>query len=242
MDSEVIGQEDWQELQNNLEATIPVYDKINNFATLGQVSRWRRMVREKLPDEGLILEIGCGPGSFAEDVEGKDLVCLDPIPEMLRIAKIRVRDKRSKRGDKEAKFVEGKAEELPFEDNYFDAVCTLFSFRDWFDKRKGLSEVRRVLKPGGELIIVDPAKINYFHGLLGHFWMKYWVGTYARIVCKQKEHPWKWLTKTYINFGTTRKYTKMMLEEGFENVKGKVIFPGMATIWSGKVPESEKSE
>ena len=34
----------------------------------------------------------------------------------------------------------------------------------------------------------------------------------------------------------------MMLEEGFENVKGKVIFPGMATIWSGKVPESEKSE
>ena len=46
MDSEVIGKEDWQELQNNLEATIPVYDKINNFATLGQVSKWRRMVRK----------------------------------------------------------------------------------------------------------------------------------------------------------------------------------------------------
>ena len=70
--------------------------------------------------------------------------------------------------------------------------------------------------------------------------MKYWVGTYARIVCKQKEHPWKWLTKTYINFGTTRKYKKMMIEEGFESVKGKVIFPGMATIWSGKAPASEK--
>ena len=65
--------------------------------------------------------------------------------------------------------------------------------------------------------------------------MKYWVGSYARLICKQKEHPWKWLTKTYVSFGTTKKYTKMLKEEGFEDVKGKTIFPGMATIWTGKV-------
>ena len=41
--------EEWDELQRNLMATIPVYDRINRFATLGQVSRWRKMVREKLP-------------------------------------------------------------------------------------------------------------------------------------------------------------------------------------------------
>ena len=242
MDSEIIGEEDWSELQKNLEATIPVYDRINRFATLGQVSRWRKIVRKKLPDNGLILEVGCGPGSFAEDVEGRKLVCLDPIPEMLRIAKIRVDKKRDERGDSQAEFIQGTAEDLPFENDIFDIVCTLFSFRDWYDKRKGLSEVRRVLKPGGTLIIVDPAKINFIHGYLGHFWMRYWVGTYARVVCKQKEHPWKWLTKTYINFGTTKKYTKMMVEEGFESVSGKVIFPGMATIWTGKAPVSEDFE
>ena len=65
MDTETIGEDDWNELQKNLEATIPVYDKINGFATLGQVSKWRRKVRERLPEEGLILEVGCGPGSFA---------------------------------------------------------------------------------------------------------------------------------------------------------------------------------
>ena len=58
MDSEIIGEEDWSELQKNLEATIPVYDRINRFATLGQVSRWRKIVRKKLPDNGLILEVG----------------------------------------------------------------------------------------------------------------------------------------------------------------------------------------
>ena len=83
MDAERIGESDWNELQQNLEATIPVYDKVNRFATLGQVSRWRRMVRERLPSIGRVLEIGCGPGSFAEDFLGADLVCLDPIPEML---------------------------------------------------------------------------------------------------------------------------------------------------------------
>ena len=47
MDTETIGEDDWNELQKNLEATIPVYDKINRFATLGQVSKWRRKVRER---------------------------------------------------------------------------------------------------------------------------------------------------------------------------------------------------
>ena len=66
--------EEWDELQRNLMATIPVYDRINRFATLGQVSRWRKMVRQKLP-QGRVLEIGCGAGSFAEDVVGIRICC-----------------------------------------------------------------------------------------------------------------------------------------------------------------------
>ena len=61
MNAEGMGEVDWNELQNNLEATIPVYDRINRFATVGQVSRWRRMVASRLPEEGKILEIGSGP-------------------------------------------------------------------------------------------------------------------------------------------------------------------------------------
>ena len=71
MDAQGMEGEEWDELQRNLMATIPVYDRINRCATLGQVSRWRKMVREKLP-QGRVLEIGCGPGSFAEDVVGRD--------------------------------------------------------------------------------------------------------------------------------------------------------------------------
>ena len=181
MDTEGMGEVDWNELQNNLEATIPVYDRINRFATVGQVSRWRRMVANRLPNEGKILEIGCGPGSFAEIVEGRDLVCLDPIPSMIAAAEPRVNSKRRGRGDSEASFVKGEAEALPFDDSTFDGVCSLFSFRDWYDKRMGLSEALRVLKPGGSIVIVDPAKINRFHGWLGKMYMQIWAVSYTHL-------------------------------------------------------------
>ena len=235
MDKERIEEDEWSELQRNLGATIPVYDRINRFATLGQVSKWRRMVREMLP-VGRVLEIGCGPGSFAEDVEGGELVCLDPIPEMLRVAEERVNSRRSQRNDSPPEFVEGTAENLPFDDDSFDAVCSIFSFRDWYDKRAGLTESLRVLKPGGPIVIVDPAKVNRVHGWLGLIWMRVWVGTNARLVCGRRDHPWRWLNRTYAGFGTTKDYVRMLEEVGFGDVRAKVIFPGMATIWSARAP------
>jgi len=235
MDVEGMGSEDWEELQRNLTETIPVYDRINRFATLGQVSRWRRIVRDLLP-EGKVLEVGCGPGSFAEEVVGKELVCLDPIPEMLTTAEKRVNQARKERGDPPAVFIQSTAEDMPFEDDSFDAICSLFSFRDWYDKKKGLSECLRVLKPNSPVIIVDPAKINRVHGILGVLWMRTWVGAYARIVCGQRNHPWKWLTKTYSEFGTTRDYVSMLKDLGFTDVRARVIFPGMATIWFARSP------
>ena len=76
MDTETIGEDDWNELQKNLEATIPVYDKINRFATLGQVSKWRRKVRERLPEEGLILEVGCGSGRYTQYFSEMSNICV----------------------------------------------------------------------------------------------------------------------------------------------------------------------
>ncbi|MDP7202919.1 MAG: class I SAM-dependent methyltransferase [Candidatus Poseidoniaceae archaeon] len=225
LDRDGMGEAAWDELMRNLEATIPTYDKVNSIVTLGQDKRWRKNVASFIKPNMKVLEIGCGPGTFSENLQGVELTCLDPSEAMLEAARRRVGMARAARGEKDADFVLGVAEELPLADNTFDRVCCLFSFRDFHDKRKGLSEILRVLKPGGRLIICDAGKSNFLQGLAGRIWMGTVVQWVARRVTKDKEHPWKWLAKTYTHFGTISHYRKMMREVGFSDVRGRLYWP-----------------
>ena len=185
-----IDDEAWTELERQLEATIPVYDKVNKIMTLGFDKGMRKHVRSHASKGMKILEVGCGPGSFAADILDVDLTCLDPSAEMLKVCKKRVDAARESRGDSPAEYVEAIAEEIPLDDNTFDRVFCLFSFRDFKDKRKGLEEIMRVLKPGGQLVICDAGKANWLHGLFGRLYMGTFVQIVARIVTKDPNHPW----------------------------------------------------
>jgi len=215
----------WEKLELQLEETIPNYDRVNRLMTFGQDKRWRRNVRNHASPGMKILEVGCGPGSFAEDLVGLDVTCLDPSSEMLKVAKKRVDGARAARGEKPAHYIEAIAESIPCEDNTFDMVFCLFSFRDFQDKRKGLTEILRVLKPGGRLVICDAGKANWFHGLGGRIWMATVVQWIARYVTKKKNHPWKGLANTYTQYGTNGYYRNMMKEVGFDDVQGRLLWP-----------------
>ena len=228
----------WTKLEEQLEESIPHYDKVNRLMTFGQDKVWRKNVRNHANEGMKILEVGCGPGSFAEDLVGLYVTCLDPSAEMLRVAKKRVDGARKKRGEKPAKYVEAIAESIPLPDDTFDRVFCLFSFRDFQDKKKGLEEIFRVLKPGGQLVICDAGKANWLHGLAGRIWMGSVVQVIARIVTKKKDHPWKGLAKTYSHYGTNGYYRNMMKEVGFENVQGRLLLPfGMSSRFRGHKPE-----
>ncbi|SVE27586.1 uncharacterized protein METZ01_LOCUS480440, partial [marine metagenome] len=99
IDAEGIDTDEWNQLMRHLEATIPVYDKVNSIVTLGQDSRWRRHVAKSANPGMKVLEVGCGPGTFAERLAGVDLTCLDPSAEMLAVAKNRVGAARSARSE-----------------------------------------------------------------------------------------------------------------------------------------------
>jgi len=117
-------------------------------------------------------------------------------------------------------------------------VFCLFSFRDFQDKRKGLEEIYRVLKPGGQLVICDAGKANWFHGLAGRIWMATAVQVLARIVTKDKNHPWKGLAKTYSHYGTNGYYRTMIKDVGYQEVQGRLLWPfAMASRFRGTKPE-----
>ena len=228
----------WTKLEEQLEQSIPHYDRVNRWMTFGQDKVWRKNVRNHAKEGMKILEVGCGPGSFAEDLVGLDVTCLDPSAEMLRVAKKRVDSARKSRGEEPAKYVEAIAESIPLPDDTFDRVFCLFSFRDFQDKKKGLEEIFRVLKPGGQLVICDAGKANWFHGLAGRIWMATIVQLIARVITKEKDHPWKGLARTYSHYGTNGYYRKIMREVGFDDVQGRLLLPfGMSSRFRGFKPK-----
>lgn len=104
--------------------------------------RYNQMIPKVKGDR--ILDIGCGDGSITKRFKGKEIVGIDlHLPKIIDIPP-------------NCKFIEADARDLPFEDNHFDCVLMSESLEHIPDEEKAISEVHRVLRPGGRVIITVP--------------------------------------------------------------------------------------
>ncbi|HKZ19832.1 MAG TPA: class I SAM-dependent methyltransferase [Acidimicrobiia bacterium] len=117
------------------------YDLINTLLSAGRDQAWRRSAVEQLPS-GRLLDLGSGTGVAAPIFGDREAVALDPVTEMLSLSSIRHR-------------VAAVGESLPFSDASFDSVFSAFVFRNLTSTDRTLSEINRVLRPGGVAAVVD---------------------------------------------------------------------------------------
>jgi len=117
------------------------YDRLNAVLSLGQDQKWRDTVVSRLP-RGRVLDLGAGTGAANAILEPREIVALDPAPEMLGL------------NDASGRVV-AVGEKLPFEDETFDAVFSAYVFRNLDSVDVTMREVARILKPGGVAGIVD---------------------------------------------------------------------------------------
>ena len=117
------------------------YDLINRILSLGREQAWRRRGIAELP-QGRVLDLGSGTGAAAPVLSGFEVVALDPVGEMLQLSPISDR-------------VAGVGEALPFQDSSFDGVFSAYVFRNLSSIKDTLTEVARVLRPGGACVVVD---------------------------------------------------------------------------------------
>jgi demethylmenaquinone methyltransferase / 2-methoxy-6-polyprenyl-1,4-benzoquinol methylase len=145
----------------------PVYDAMNRTMTAGLDRRWRRATAAAVVRPGdVVLDACCGTGDLAlADVRaGGRVMGLDFSERMLE---------RARRKAPELEWVAGDLLELPFGDESFDAVTVGFGVRNVDDLERGLAELRRVLRPGGRLGILE---ITRAHGLLSPFYRLWFDG------------------------------------------------------------------
>lgn len=124
------------------------YDRMNRLMTLGLDLRWRKKAVRGL--QGNVLDVACGTGDMVVSLaeRGCMVTGVDISEEMLAIAKRKL---------KSGKWIVADAEHLPFEDEAFDAVTCAFGVRNFVHLEQGLSEMLRVLKPGGAMVILELA-------------------------------------------------------------------------------------
>jgi len=114
----------------------------------------------ELEPGSVVVDVGCGTGSAlrhaASAVTEGSLIGVDPVPRMIELARERTA------GHPAASRIEfrlGAAEDLPVEDAVADVVLAFDSFDHWQDEARGLSEIRRILRPAGRLVVVKDASV-----------------------------------------------------------------------------------
>ncbi|GAA1416306.1 demethylmenaquinone methyltransferase [Glutamicibacter uratoxydans] len=151
------------QVQQMFDNLAPKYDLLNTLMTGGIVNYWRKITTESIapkPGERILdLAAGTGTSSVPLAKAGAKVTACDMSHGMLAEGRKRY---------PELDFVYGNAMDLPFEDNTFDAVTISYGLRNISDTEKALSELYRVTKPGGRIVVAEfstptfaPIKVAY---------------------------------------------------------------------------------
>jgi demethylmenaquinone methyltransferase/2-methoxy-6-polyprenyl-1,4-benzoquinol methylase len=211
------------------------YDFLNHFLSLGIDRIWRKkavnMLRELKPQR--ILDLASGTGDFAIaslKLHPKEIIGMDISEGMLAVGK----EKMKKKGVETIISMRlGDSENLPFEDNYFDVLTVGFGVRNYENLSKGLTEMLRVVRPGGKIIILEfskPKKFPVKHYFAFH--SKYIIPFFGKYISKD-DKAYAYLPESVQAFPEGMDFIKILQSIGYKNVSEKLVSGGIATIYSG---------
>jgi len=203
----------------------PVYDAMNRTMTMGLDQRWRRATVAAVVQPGdRVLDACCGTGDLAVAAlqAGATVTGLDFSERMLE---------RAQRKSDEVEWVQGDAEKLPFEDASFDAATVGFGVRNLADLERGLAELRRALRPGGRLAILEITKPS---GLLAPFY-RLWFDGFVPLLGKVLPGgaAYTYLPASVRRFPGPDELAGLLGGSGFEDVRWRTFAGGIVALHIG---------
>jgi len=210
------------------------YDDLNRVISFGIDTSWRKkvidFVMQTHPKTALDIATGTGDLaiSFAEAGVPK-VVGLDLSDGMLNVGRKKIIEKKL---DKLIEMIQGDAEDLPFDNDSFDAITVAFGVRNFETLENGLKEILRVLKPGGVFVVLEtsvPTKFPFKQGYRFH--SRFILPTIGKLFSKDKV-AYKYLSDSAAVFPFGEKFNNILVKVGFTQVKHLPQTMGVATIYT----------
>lgn len=209
------------------------YDFLNHLLSLGIDKIWRKkaisVLRPLHPRK--ILDVATGTGDFAIqslELNPDKVIGIDISDGMLDVGRKKIS---SKNLSDKIELVRGDSENIPYSQNKFDAVTVAFGVRNFENLTKGLSEIRRVLRPGGMLVILEFSKPSVFpFKQLYQFYFRFILPRIGSLVSSDKA-AYTYLPKSVEAFPDGEDFLRILQDVGFKNTQCSSLTFGISTIY-----------
>ncbi len=210
------------------------YDGLNRVISFGIDIKWRKKVLQLVADKNpkTVLDIATGTGDLAilmTETSAEKIIGLDISAGMLEVGRNKIKAK--KLSDK-IEMILGDSENMPFENDTFDAITVAFGVRNFENLEKGLAEILRVLKPNGIFVILEtsvPDKTPYKQGYT--FYSKNILPLIGKLFSKDNS-AYQYLSESASVFPYGEALNNILRKIGFIEVKSMPQTFGVATIYS----------
>ena len=232
-DKEATKKEQVAEMFDNIAGN---YDFLNHFLSLGIDILWRKKAIKLLKPvkPKTILDVATGTGDFAVqalDLKPEKVTGVDISNKMLDVGRVKMK-KKNVEDVVEMKY--GDSENLPFEDESYDAITVAFGVRNFENLEKGLAEMHRVLTKKGKTVIIEFSKPQHFPiKQLYNFYFKSILPNLGKWVSKD-QRAYTYLPESVEAFPYGQKFLDVMESVGYTNTKCIPLTFGIASIYTGE--------
>jgi len=230
---------DEQFVHHVFETIAPQYDRMNDIMSFRRHKYWRAFTMDKMAVKpgSTAIDLCCGTCdwtiSLAQASRTGRIVGLDFSAQMLEVGRTKVRQAGL---DDQIQLVQGNAMDLPFPDNSFDYATIGFALRNVPSIETVLSEMRRVVKPGGWVVSLElskptrePFKTIYY------FYLRNILPALGKWIAKRYQQ-YKWLPQSLVDFPDHKQLAAIFRDAGLVNVKVYPLTGGIAALHMGQKP------
>jgi len=214
-----------------------IYDLLNRVLSLGVDRRWRRRTVECAGDvsEAVVVDACCGTGDLSLEFAraGAQVIGVDFTPEMVARAPAKLDG-----GAQRAIFIHGDALRLPVPDGVADIASVAFGIRNVADPDDGLAELRRVLRPGGKVLVLEfTTPPGRFLGALYRLYFTKVLPLVGRLLSRDAE-AYEYLPRTVMAWPPPDAFQRSMEAAGFTDCGHQLFTGGIACLHWGLAGET----